>query len=217
MSMKTLNRAVVVLAQDHNPTILHPAFLEAQSIVPKEWQLAEPPICTPALSVVKYANGVVLLVESNRLQVLENAPSEDAADSSVPDVAAKYVMTLPHVRYTAVGINSTVLAECGNPETAIIDRFLKSGPWNGGALQLKAAGLKFVYSAGGCLLRMSLDPGNTVIAGGEPLQGVIANANYQFDVHPGSPVADVERAIRAFPERCSHLAGVMRTVLGLEG
>ena len=52
MGLAVLNRAVVVLAREHNPTILHPSFLGAQGIVPKDWQLAEPPMCTPPLSMV---------------------------------------------------------------------------------------------------------------------------------------------------------------------
>jgi hypothetical protein len=93
---------------------------------------------------------------------------------------------------------------------------MKGGPWNEGALQMKAAGLKFVYDLEGGLFRLNLDPGKAGAGGGEQSPGVIVSANYHVDVRPGSAVADVEEVIRAFPRRCSHLAEAVRTVLGLK-
>jgi hypothetical protein len=39
MKLEIVNTSVVVLAAEHNPTILHPAFLSAQEIVPEGWEL----------------------------------------------------------------------------------------------------------------------------------------------------------------------------------
>jgi len=33
-----LDEAIVVLAQSHNPSILHPIFLKTQQIVPEDWE-----------------------------------------------------------------------------------------------------------------------------------------------------------------------------------
>jgi hypothetical protein len=215
MGLAVLNRAVVVLAREHNPTILHPSFLEAQGIVPKDWELAEPPMCTPPLSVVKYANGIDILVESNRLQILEKEPASDPAESSVPRLAAKYVTTLPHVRYMAVGVNCTAFAQCEKPETILIDRFVKEGSWNQGDLQMKAAGLRFVYEYDGGVFRLQLDPGKSNVAGTER-PGIIVNGNYHVELGSGSSAADAETAIMRFADRYRHFVATAGEVVGLE-
>jgi len=56
--------AIVVAAQNHNPTILNPDFLKHSQIVPKEWVLREPPLCTEPLARVAYTNGVTLVAQS---------------------------------------------------------------------------------------------------------------------------------------------------------
>src|SRR5690348_7266953 len=105
--LELVEASVVVLAQDHNPSILHPSFLASQGIVPEEWQCAEPPICTPAFSVTSYANGVVFTVESHRFQVQDKNPQGNGSTSPAPELAARYIRKLPYVRYRAVGINLT--------------------------------------------------------------------------------------------------------------
>jgi hypothetical protein len=38
MTQKLLQFSIVVLATDHNPTILNPGFLRLQKIVPEDWE-----------------------------------------------------------------------------------------------------------------------------------------------------------------------------------
>ena len=99
MDLQFLNTSVVVIAQDHNPTILHPAFLTSQGIVPDDWQLADAPLCTPAFSFAKYKNGITFDVESNRFVVTEESPAGNPEDSRISELAIAYTGTLPHVRY----------------------------------------------------------------------------------------------------------------------
>jgi len=105
MKLRVFDTSIVVLAEGHNPTILHPAFLTSQDIVPQDWQLAEDPVCTPAASLVKYDNGIQFSVQSNRLQVFQAEPPENVGSSEIPALADRYIKTLPHVRYKAVGVN----------------------------------------------------------------------------------------------------------------
>src|SRR5262245_9370718 len=105
MAFSLASSSVVVLAKDHNPSLLHPAFLAGQGIMRSDEELAEQSISTPAVSVVKYASGLVFMVELNKLQITDNAPTGD------PDrparLAGQYLEALPHVRYVAIGLNFT--------------------------------------------------------------------------------------------------------------
>jgi len=58
MTLSMLQASVVVTAESHNPTILHPHFLKTQGIVPPDFEPAESPVCTPPLAIVKYRNGL---------------------------------------------------------------------------------------------------------------------------------------------------------------
>src|SRR5438045_2085920 len=102
MKLEGLNTSVGVVAREHNPTILHPAFLTAQGVVPKEWELARKPLCTPAFSTVTYSNGIAFAVDNARFRVSDSTPPTDLGLSRVASLASGYLSQLPHVRYTEV-------------------------------------------------------------------------------------------------------------------
>ena len=52
---------IVIVAENHNPTILNPDFLKFNDIVPKEWDMGQPPLCTPPISQVEYKNGIKII------------------------------------------------------------------------------------------------------------------------------------------------------------
>src|SRR5262245_32465278 len=140
MKFVAQNTSVVIVADMHNPTILHPFFLASQEIVPADWPLSELPVCTPAIAAVKYQNGIVLNVDPKKVTVRDNAPTPE---SPIPSIASKYVEALPHVHYSAVGLNISGYAENSNPEHWVIERFLKDGPGNNELLRPNAVGIKF--------------------------------------------------------------------------
>lgn len=217
MKLAILNTSVVVLAQDHNPTILHPAFLSKQQIVPEVEKLQAPPICTPAISVVKYSNGLVFMVETNKLQVTDNAPGADHGAARPPRLATQYIEALPHVRYTAVGINFTGFAERQKPEVWLRERFLKPGPWTSSPLTPTSAALRFVYALSGWSLNLSLDTGSIISPPAkESTQGIILSANYHTDLQGEDPLREATEAVSAFSQHLSHFLETASIVLALE-
>src|SRR5438105_7912164 len=109
--MVIVDFSAVVLAEVHNASILHPAFLRAEEIVPPEWEVQIPPVTTPAVSTVVYPNGISFVADQSRLNVRDGQPPEDGDRFRVFRLAQHYAETLPHVSYTAVGVNFTVLLE----------------------------------------------------------------------------------------------------------
>lgn len=218
MKLEILNTSVVVLAEGHNPTILHPAFLTSQGIVPTTWELAEPPICTPPFSIVKYANNLVFTVESQKFQLTDSSPPEHLEDSQSPGLAAKYIQTLPHVRYTAVGVNISGFVEHSNPEAMVIERFLKSGAWNDDVNKPRLLGLRLVYSLKQTDLRFSIDSGK--IKRPQDRQergGILVNANYHKDLSQENALGEAVEAISAFQKHCRHFSGIANVIIGPEG
>lgn len=213
LNLQILNVSVVIVAQEHNPTILHPAFLKSEGIVPSDWELAEPPICTPPVSIVKFANQIVFMVESTRFQVVDNSPPKEMAATKVPELTVRYVRKLPHVRYTAVGVNIGAFIECASPESKLLAQFLKPGPWNEEALRPEAVGLNLKYPLPQGELHLSLNAGR-VKRLSEPTErhGIIVNANYHKGLPGKSTVTETEEAISLFPQRWNHFTQTISTI-----
>jgi hypothetical protein len=215
--LRILNTSFVVTAEAHNPSILHPSFLAGQHIVPDDWPLAEPPLCTPVLSVVKFANSIAITVEPQKLQVIDNGPPSDPRRSEIPGIVEQYTRMLPHVRYTGIGVNVSGFVETADA-AAILHRFLAPGAWNAGALQPQSVGIRFVYRALDMLIRVALDAGTVQTAvGGEVHSGVVIAANYHVDVVPEAEMLEqISTATRRFVECCDHFRQMIGTILNLE-
>ncbi len=215
MLFSLANTSVVVLAKDHNPSLLHPAFLSGRGIMGGDEELAEPSISTPALSLVKYASGLVFMVELNKLQITDNAPTEDTERPA--RLATLYLKELPHVRYVAIGLNFTGFVDHDRPEVFLAEKFLKPGPWKTAPLEPTAVGLKLAYPTDDWTLNMSLDAGSlTRKSGPAATKGVVISGNYHKDLEGQSPLREATDAISAFSERSRQFSTVAKTILGFE-
>lgn len=207
----------MILAQDHNPSILHPFFLSAQSIVPKDWEPAQPPICTPPLSMVSYKNGITITVESNKFQVAKSPPTPNMRESEVPRCASRYIETLPHVLYKAVGINFGAILEDSDPSRRLIDKFLAQGVWNSEDLLVKELSLRFVYSLEGGTLNLSCDPGSvTDNTSNRTIKGIVLGANYHFDLPGGNPAKEAVDTLKKFTNLSDRFEWVIKRIFETE-
>jgi len=205
---RILNVSIVVAARYHNPSILHPSFLESQGIVPATWEVAEDPFTTPPFSLVRYGNGITFRAEPSRLEVLHEAPEPELANSPVPELVARYVEKLPHVSYTAVGVNFTAIAPVDDPEQYLIAHFTKQERCSFSDLPLQAVSLTFRYSVEQGTLNVRCEPrvGDQESAGSG--RGVIVSANYHTDCRGDQPLGEVVKAISLYRQRLVHFQEV---------
>ncbi len=215
MNLEILNTSVCVIAKEHNPTILHPAFLAAQGIVPDDWVIANPPICTPAFSIVQYTNGIVFNVESNKFVVTDGKPSTNAAESKVPELTLAYIEKLPHVRYTAVGVNLHGSVLCEDPENYIIRRFLKSGPWDSSGLGMTALGLRFLCTVEDAVLRIGCD-GGMLRRDEQEQKTILVTGNFHSDLPEDGCLDALRSALGRWSDRCRVFGDSANVLLGLE-
>lgn len=206
-----ISSAVVVVAKAHNPSILHPAFLKAQKIVSEQWELLGQSLSTPAISIVKYSNGISFVAENTRLVIREDSQS---LTHVVQELATKYVESLPHVHYTAVGINFDGFIECEAPDQWLRNRFLKDGPGNDEQLKPTDLSLKFVYPIDNGILNLTCDSGIVRSKDGETLCVLLA-ANYHIPVSEVS-VNHAVNAIASYQNRLAHFTKTTDTIFGLD-
>jgi hypothetical protein len=213
MTIELVQASIVVTANLHNPSILHPSFLKSEGIVPPDWELAEqPPISTSAVSAVQFRNGIAFTVEPMKLQILDQRPPEDARGAVLPDLALRYVEALPKVRYTAVGINFTGFLEHAEPAKYLVDRFLRAGPWNAEPQPLRGIELKFVYESAERRLQLSVAPGGIQATqeNARPRQGVVISGNHHREVKKSE---DLTAAFANFSEVTTEFNRIATSIL----
>lgn len=141
-------KSIVVVAADHNPTILNPDFLIRQNIVDEGWgwNLSASPVTTPAFASVEYDSGISIIVDPNKLQVVDNTPAEPN-DSKFTDIIKNYMGALPHVKYKAIGINFEVMIPTDESRNFMKEHFLN--PKVKQEDELVTIGVRFVYQGEG--------------------------------------------------------------------
>lgn len=212
-----IHEGIAVLAEQHNPSLLHPSFLKFQGIVPERWETKKPPICTPAFSVVEYQSGVAFVVEPDKLQVTKSPPTDDPTKSELPNYTWKYVSTLEHVPYRAIGINFSAILPREEAGMYLTDRFLQRGTWTSEELRISSVSLRFVYLLDSWTLALSSEPGEALepLTGGT-VRGVIVSANYHHKLPGSEALGDLQRSLEEFGAHFAHFRGVMRKVFEVE-
>lgn len=194
MAIQVHQCSVVILATAHNPTILHPAFLRSQAIVPADWEeKASETVCSLPFSRVAYTNGFTITGEPRKLQIIDSNPQPDITTSPAPGVAREYVKTLPHVKHTALGINFQAFIDMSDPATMIADRFVKGGPWLEKPLGPPTCGLRFQYALDIAKASVSIDTGIRRDDDGEATDGILLKINYHNDIDADTAEASAEQ------------------------
>ena len=190
----------MIVGSSHNPSILNPDFLRHNNIVPEEWKtVAGETFSSPMASQVSYRKGENTLVVSSdlfRLAFLEKGAEKN--EFACPDMTRRYLKTVPHVRYTAVGINPALRASVadGVGKDILTKSLLCSGPWGdyeGVSPVLEAL---FAYDLGGKKISLSVGLDSTGQVD-EKKGGVIFRGNIHRDIRSEKDSASIAMEIVA--------------------
>jgi hypothetical protein len=192
-----IDLSVVVLAQGHNPTILHPAFLVAQNIVPANWELATPPITTLPLAMATYSNGIAFSADDSRFIVRDSRPLGGAERFRAAELARSYVNSLPHVNYNAVGINFQVFIAKDQPGQALRNRFLQAGALTNGLQDPEWMNLSLRHTIRDILRTVTFSPAPQELG----RTGAIIAVNYHATVGTQNRLENVTALLASAQER----------------
>jgi len=175
---------IVVVAQNHNPSILNPDFLLRTGIVQAEWGWevdAKSVVSTPQFSQVNYTCGVGIQAVMERVIFTAKNPSLfDAACK----VAADYVTTLPHVTYTALGINPAghVIASSEDDGMQfLLNEVMRSESFGSFAGGPTGGECSYLFDLDGCRLNLKITCG-AVGPESERKPCVVFNGNFHRDL-----------------------------------
>lgn len=197
-SLSVRDFEVVIVAQNHNPTILNPDFLTHSQIVPSEWELAEPPLCADPVAQVKYKNGIRILAQPQTVTFGQSLIGRAEADICVSEIASKYVSALPHVDYRAVGTNPKGHVVTDSVEEAqrfAIDRFVAPGPWTQFGDQPVRASVQFTFAVNGAVASFRMEWGSLPLPDSDGVPAVLFAANFHRDIQETRPPERVARVV----------------------
>jgi len=141
--------SMVLVAENANPSILNPDFLKYNHIVPDDWELAMPPICTPPVSQVVYKNGVNIVAQPDKISFGEFIDTEKIY--KIPEISSKFVDVVPNLNYQAIGINfnAHILVEQKDKEQDIVlTKLIAAGKWKNFQGKSPNTVVQFVYQFG---------------------------------------------------------------------
>ncbi|MCR3884901.1 MAG: hypothetical protein NUK54_11090 [Methanothrix sp.] len=191
---------LVILASAHNPSIMSPEWIEKNKLLDEKYINY---VNTPQFSVFE-SETYNITIDQQRLQIsLKNLRSDQ---KSLAKIGAKYLELLPHIPYSALGLNFIWSAQIAPGETMPefninINDLNISNNFQDYELEL---GCIVKAKKDRYLLNLSIKPS------GE--NKLIFNFNYHFDVEPLTVTKAIEY-ISGLPELCDDSYHIVNKIL----
>lgn len=176
--------SVVVLARNHNPTILNPDFLISNKIVSRDWELSEPPVCAYPVAQVKFKNKINIVAQLDKLIFSQNITGKTLEEVQINRIARTYVENLPHVDYRAVGINPKGFVKVQSREEAekfVSDKLIVSGPWKTFKNMPSNVITQFKYLLADGSLSIKIENGLSTLPDQEEFPVIFFGANFHHE------------------------------------
>ena len=177
--------SVVLVANSNNPTILNQDFLYHNGIVPKDWTLEKnmPPVMTPAVSQITFENGFKVIAELNRILFEQFTVPLKEEDIVCADIAKRYLRTVPHVPYTAVGINLHGYRTYQKQASETVsDLLIKKGGWMNFREAAPSFQVKAVYGYEDKTITLDIAENFIKEKDAKEVPAVVFNANIHRDI-----------------------------------
>lgn len=199
--MLFLNSSIVLTANQHNPTIIHPLFLKQKGIVPEDWETSENPICTPPISITKFNNGIVFVVEPEKLQITDNNFDKAGEGSPIPEIMNKYVDVLQHIPYQAVGHNFTGFIESSDRIAVMKSTFIRESAITKLGDDIGGVSLQFTIPQSDHIFQLSITSSTIErISEPEKKEGITIKANFHFNLDEANPLESISSVSGRFKE-----------------
>jgi hypothetical protein len=104
LDIQSIETVLIVDPQRHNPGIVQLEFLKCSNIISPELEPVRSPINTPHASQIILNNGVAILAQANQVTFSEALGAREPETATTPEIASRYIETLPNAGYQAVGI-----------------------------------------------------------------------------------------------------------------
>ncbi|HEY9809689.1 MAG TPA: hypothetical protein V6D13_10135 [Halomicronema sp.] len=191
--------SIVVLVDNHTPSILNPDFLKYNHIVPMDWELGRPPICSPAGAQVIFNNGINILAQPDKITFWEYLQADNFSPQ-IAEVSAKYIDKVRYVNYRAVGLNfnAHIVADQddGGTQDFIVENLIANGPWKNFKGFSPDVGVNFTYTMDNQTVTITLNYGfleEDQSPDKQPVPILNFSANFHRNISENSPAKNLSK------------------------
>jgi hypothetical protein len=178
--------AIVVVAENHRPTMLNLEFLKCSGIVDESWELARQPIFNGQASQLLFQNGVSLVAQGNQIMFVESLAMKSPEDIKVGQVGRKYLQALPNANYQAAGVNFRGVVPFNQSQDAarnyLMSTLLAAGPWQHYGEEAAHASINFVYALAERRLYLSVNEAAIQLPEGETSPILLFSGNFEHSI-----------------------------------
>jgi len=185
--------SVVLVANSNDPSIINPDFLRYNEIVDPNRPVQGAPITTPAFSQVTFEGGLSVKADTNRV-IFEQAGDPLASEDILcPEIANCYLQKMPHVPYSAVGINPKGFRiSCTEKAEKVSTALRDNGAWLSFKDVHPAIHLKTIYKYDKKMIVLDVAEGTRPIDNDSKASGILFQANIHRDIPATNPQKRVE-------------------------
>lgn len=185
-SVRIKELEIVIALKNNLPPNLLRKFLLDKGIIPGDWQLASQPAYTSASLEIIFTNGVTFIAQAQRIVLIETIEGKTNNQVLIPEIALKYVESLPNLDYYAVGINPKGHVNFGSKKDAareyIDQTLLHSGPWQDFGKTKVRSSLNFIYTLENCFLNLSVNEAALRLLDETIVPIVLFSGNFDYDI-----------------------------------
>ena len=171
--------SVVIAAKFNNPTILNPDFLRYNGIVDNQYEVNGSPITTPAFSQVIFNKGISVSSTPDQIIFQQTGDRLGSKEICSPAIAVRYLKCVPHVSYSAIGINPKGLLT-NRPDNHVFSMLREGGSWIGFNDINPAVTLKTVYDFGDRKIAVEISESHQ-LAASKNITGTVFQGNFHHE------------------------------------
>ena len=178
--------AVVLVAENIDPSIVNEVLLRNNSIIEDVDVLSQPPLLTPVFSQLSFSNGLSILAEPNRLHFTQRGEFENGETNRCPRIAQNYLEFTPIPSCTAIGINIKAVVPCSSdrsPHLSMTRFFTQDASWSRFKQMDPDLYFKAVYQDG--TKTILIDVGQAKNANDPSLTGILHQGNFHRNLNRG--------------------------------
>jgi hypothetical protein len=153
--------AIVIVADEFNPSILNPNFLKISGIISTDWELQQQPVLNANVAQLVFKNGVNIVAQGNSLTFTQIIDPNKGNNLEIPVSVRNLVEKLPNADYKTISINPKILVGFPNTQDAgrdfITKKLLSHGAWSNLGVVPPQASVNFFYQLEHCKLILNLN------------------------------------------------------------
>jgi hypothetical protein len=181
---------------------MNPSFLHGSGIVPTQWELTRQPQLSSRFSQLVYNSGVSIVAHPNRLLFVETLSTKSEANVEIPEVASRYVETLPNLDYQAVGINFRSHLTLANTTVEsnqyVSQNFLIRGEWLNSGIAPVQTELSLVFTLEGKRLYLTIQEATIRLPDKQLIPVVLFTGNFDYQLGSSSSSHKIEKLQKLF-------------------